>query len=276
MGILVTLWRVKWNLLRPCLQLQLLVDIMKPAQVWIIVAMWGKLQTLSVFLLAVGLKGAVSRCDGKPVFENEVIVKHVLRDYERLSRPAQSMDKVAVAVSGAGLLSIDGLLEQHEHFSFTAWLAFVWHDQRLAWKRREPHGSPTASTPNSDDSATSCAGQGVFEGGDSDCSSSPGQARGRCPHERSANTTPCRCADNNTEETVAGSNITSIRIDPSLIWMPGVFVTNSVTGFENLQNPQFEGKVMLFTSPPPTPYPTTTLPVLCPLLQGHQNLGALR
>ena len=194
-------------------------------------------------LLAVRLLAAasvLSRSEGKHVYENEVILKHVLKDYERLSRPAESTDKVRVSVT-AGLLSIDGLVEQNEQFSFTAWVLFVWRDQRLAWTRHHP----PASAAGSDDSATP-AGTGASERGGTGCGSSSEATPGRRPDEaRSAKAPPCGCEDAAVEEVLASTNITSMRIAPSLMWMPKVFVTNSVSGFEDLQSSLFQGKRFL-------------------------------
>ncbi|PVD23512.1 hypothetical protein C0Q70_16784 [Pomacea canaliculata] len=82
------------------------------------------------------------------MFGNEAVIRHILEDYQKLGRPARGMEEVEVSLK-AGLMSIDGLVEQDELFSFTAWLTFVWRDPRLTWGSGGEDGSAESHGPSS-------------------------------------------------------------------------------------------------------------------------------
>lgn len=88
------------------------------------------------------------------MFGNEAVIRHILEDYQKLGRPARGMEEVEVSLK-AGLMSIDGLVEQDELFSFTAWLTFVWRDQRLTWGSGSS-GGEAGSAENHGPSSSSC------------------------------------------------------------------------------------------------------------------------
>lgn len=172
------------------------------------------------------------------MFENEAVVRHVLKDYEKLSPPVATGDRVEVGMR-AGLISIDGLKEHDEQFSFTAWMTFTWRDPRLTWSLVETSDPSTASDNNSIDStsttdnSSSGAQQSMF-------SSEANKSGSERFNPNTAGGIGCQSNDDVTSSVFR--HVSKVILPRKKVWTPSVLVSNAVTGFESLSESQFEGQ----------------------------------
>lgn len=175
-------------------------------------------------------------------FENEAVVRHVLKDYEKLSPPVAAGDRVEVGMR-AGLISVDGLKEHDEQFSFTAWMTFTWRDPRLTWSLVGTSDPATASDNNSIDSTdnSSSGGDKPASGAQQSMFSSEANNSGS---ERFNPNTPggCGCQSNDDVTSSVFRHVSKVILPRKKVWTPSVLVSNAVTGFESLSESQFEGQ----------------------------------
>lgn len=179
------------------------------------------------------------------MFENEAVVRHVLKDYEKLSPPVAAGDRVEVGMR-AGLISVDGLKEHDEQFSFTAWMTFTWRDPRLTWSLVGTSDPATASDNNSIDSTSTT--DNSSSGGDKPASGAQQsmfsfEANSSGSERFNPNTAGgCGCQSNDDVTSSVFRHVSKVILPRKKVWTPSVLVSNAVTGFESLSESQFEGQ----------------------------------